>query len=294
MTEVRVVVNGRVERARRRAAAAARAPAPRRARAHRHALGLRHVQLRGLRGVARRRAGEVLHRARRDGRRPRRAHGGGAGPAGRPRPGAARVHRLPRPAVRVLHPGDAAHGPVAARPHARPDRGGDPHGHRGHHLPLHGLREHRQGDPAGGRHDRHAHRSGLTHTARSVREPATVCVESHELRSGAPEGGRPVRARPRPVRRRHRAARHAARRRAAQPARPRPDRRRRHTGRRVAPARARRASPASSSPSAASPGCPRSRTTCRRCSPPTRCATRGRRWRSSSRRPATPPATRSR
>jgi hypothetical protein len=24
----------------------------------------------------------------------------------------------------------------------------------------------------------HAHRLGLTHTARSVREPATVCVES--------------------------------------------------------------------------------------------------------------------
>ena len=138
---------------RRRAAAAARAPPPRRARAHRHPLGLRHVQLRGLRGVARRRAGEVLHRARRDGRRPHRAHGGGAGPAGRPRPGAARVHRLPRPAVRVLHPGDAAHRPLAARPHARPDRGGDPHGHRGHHLPLHRLREHRQGDPAGGRHE---------------------------------------------------------------------------------------------------------------------------------------------
>ena len=34
-----------------------------------------------------------------------------------------------------------------------PDRGGDPRGHQRQPLPLHRLREHRQGDPAGGRRD---------------------------------------------------------------------------------------------------------------------------------------------
>ena len=35
---------------------------------------------------------------------------------------------------------------------AESDRGGDPRGHQRQPVPLHRLREHRQGDPAGGRH----------------------------------------------------------------------------------------------------------------------------------------------
>ena len=64
---------------RRRTAAAARALPARDARPDRHPLGLRHQQLRHLRRAGRRRAGEVVHRARRHGRRPRGAHGRGHG-----------------------------------------------------------------------------------------------------------------------------------------------------------------------------------------------------------------------
>ena len=52
--------------ARRRAAPAARALHPRHARPDRHALGLRHVQLRRLRGPDGRQAGQVVHDARGD------------------------------------------------------------------------------------------------------------------------------------------------------------------------------------------------------------------------------------
>ena len=55
---------------RRRAAAAADPLPARRSRAHRLALGLRHLQLRRLRGLAGRDAGEVVHGARGHGRRP--------------------------------------------------------------------------------------------------------------------------------------------------------------------------------------------------------------------------------
>ena len=67
-----MTVNGNAETTDgRRAADAARALPARHARAHRHALGLRHVELRHLRRPARRRAGQVVHRPRRHGRRPR-------------------------------------------------------------------------------------------------------------------------------------------------------------------------------------------------------------------------------
>ena len=58
----------------------------------RHPLGLRHLQLRRLRPVGRRQAGEVLHRARRDGRRPRGPHRRGPREGRRARPGPAGVH----------------------------------------------------------------------------------------------------------------------------------------------------------------------------------------------------------
>ena len=57
--------------------------------------------------------------------------------------------------------------------------------------------------------------------------------------------------------------------------------------------RCKASSPARRWPSRAWPGCRRCPTTCRPCWPPTRCASRARRSRSSSPRTATPPATRS-
>ena len=66
---------------RRRTPAAARALPARDARPHRHPLGVRHQQLRHLRGARRRRTGEVVHRAGRHDRRARGAHRRGAGRA---------------------------------------------------------------------------------------------------------------------------------------------------------------------------------------------------------------------
>ncbi len=60
--------------ARRGAASAARALHPRDARPHRHPLGLRHLQLRRVRGPDGRQARQVVHDARRDVRRPRHPH----------------------------------------------------------------------------------------------------------------------------------------------------------------------------------------------------------------------------
>ena len=72
----------------------------------------------------RRRAGQVLHGAGRDGRRPRRAHRRGPRAGRRPRPGAAGVHGVPRAPVRLLHARDADVGPRAARPRPAPHRPG--------------------------------------------------------------------------------------------------------------------------------------------------------------------------
>src|SRR5690606_20669248 len=68
------------------------------------------------------------------------------------RPGG--LPRMPRPAVRLLHPG---HGHVGRRPARREpeaQRGRDPGAPGGQHLPLHRLPEHRQGRPARRRRDR--------------------------------------------------------------------------------------------------------------------------------------------
>src|SRR5262249_40528058 len=114
-----------------------------RPRARRLALGRRHLQLRCLRGLARRNPGEVVHGARRDGRRAPGAHGGGHGRRRPPRPGAAGVCPVPRAAVRLLHAGDDAHRALAARPQPRSHGRGDPRGAVRPGLPVHGLREHR-------------------------------------------------------------------------------------------------------------------------------------------------------
>ena len=75
----------------------------------------------------------------------------GLADGGDARPGAAGLHGGARPAVRLLHPGDDAHRPRAARPRTRPGRGRDPRGHLRPDLPLHRLRTIVRSDPVGRR-----------------------------------------------------------------------------------------------------------------------------------------------
>ena len=86
-----------------RAATAARALSPRHVAAHRNPLGMRHLAVRNVRGLAGRGAGEDLHRAGRDGRRAPGAHRRGPRGWRQARPGAGGLHERTRPAVRVLH-----------------------------------------------------------------------------------------------------------------------------------------------------------------------------------------------
>ena len=73
----------------------------------------------------------------RDGRGPRARRRADAAPAGLP--------RAPRPPVRLLHARDADGGDGLLEKNPKPDRGRDPQGPPGQHLPLHRLLEHRQG-----------------------------------------------------------------------------------------------------------------------------------------------------
>ena len=107
---------------------------------------------------------QVLHDARRDGRGLRDHDGRGHGEAGRhARPDPAGLSRDARPAVRLLHPGHDVHGPLAHREAPQPDpddRPRDPRRHLRQPVPLHGLRQHHQGDSVGGRLHRGAPRVG--------------------------------------------------------------------------------------------------------------------------------------
>ena len=67
------------------------------------------------------------------------------------RPGAGGLHEVPRPAVRVLHAGDADDRARPARPRRRPDRGHHPRGDLGPDLPVHRLHHHRPLGAVGGR-----------------------------------------------------------------------------------------------------------------------------------------------
>ena len=120
-------------------------------RADRHPHRLRHEQLRRVHRPRRRRERQVVHDARRPGRRPRGQDHRGHGRRRHPPPAPAGVLGPARPPVRLLHAGDDHAGRLAARAEPGPDRGGDPRGDQRQPVPLHRLREHRQGDPAGGR-----------------------------------------------------------------------------------------------------------------------------------------------
>ncbi len=141
-------------------AAAAHSLPPRRAAADRLALGVRHVQLRCLRDLAGRDAGQVLHGARRHGGRAADRHRRGPGPRRRARPGAGGVRHLPRAAMRLLHARHADDRPLAARPQPRSDRRRGPRGDIRPGLPLHRVREHRQVGAVGRQARRRRRRRG--------------------------------------------------------------------------------------------------------------------------------------
>src|ERR1700722_3807524 len=142
-------------RPRRRTAQAARRLPARRLRAAGHARRLRQLQLWLLcRGARRQHAGEVVHDVRRlrrrprdhDGRRPRRWFDAASAATG--------ILGSARPAVRVLHAGNADDGIRDAAAVSRPERRTDPRFPLRQHVPLHRLSEHREGRAAGCRRNR--------------------------------------------------------------------------------------------------------------------------------------------
>src|SRR3954453_9516359 len=142
---------------------------------------MRHQQLRCLHRPPRRTQREVLQRAGRPGRRAGGHHDRGPGRGRRAAPDAARLPRLSRAAVRLLHPGDdhAGHRPAAGQPHAV--GGGDPLRSRGQPLPLHGLPQHRQGRAAGfGTAGRSARRNARGERLMTV-------TEEHPAETGVPK-----------------------------------------------------------------------------------------------------------
>ena len=134
-----------------RVALAAGALSPRHVAAHRNPLGLRHLAVRDMRGLAGRGTGEDLHGAGRDGGRAPGADGGGTGGRRQARPGPRGLHERTRPAVRVLHAGHDDDRPAPARSQSRSGRIHYPTGNLGPDLPLHRLREHRPRGPRGRR-----------------------------------------------------------------------------------------------------------------------------------------------
>ena len=179
-------------RARARAARAARLRPARQARADRDDRRLRHLVVRRLHGAARRRVGEVVHRARRPGRRPRDHDDRGAGGGRRLASAPGELPHEPRAAVRLLHLRDGA-------------RGGEPAGR----------------EPASDR----AARSGTRSRGTSAAAPATRTSSTRSRRwpnerarrgRGRPcdrrtrraQGGSEAPARPGPVGRQHARPRH--------------------------------------------------------------------------------------
>src|SRR5579875_3032230 len=132
---------------------AARALPARGGRPDRDERRLRHDLVRRLHGAAGRGVGQVVHGARRPGRRAPGHHAGGAGEQRGDAPGAARVPRAARPAVRVLHAGHGDGDRVAAAGEPAPHRGAGAGRPGRQPVPVHRLPQHRPGS-AGRRLDR--------------------------------------------------------------------------------------------------------------------------------------------
>ena len=277
--QVTITINGQEVSRDDRAAHAARALHPRHAGLDGHALGLRHVQLRRLRRADGRQADQVVHDARGDVRRPRDPDRRIARARRPARPDPDGLPREARAALRLLHAGDADDDPRAARPRIR---------------------------------TRPRQRSGPRSRGRSAAAPATRT-------SSARCAGRPS-TRPRSRRRRNRPMATMETCRATErpigfgrlkrkedarfirgkgtylddirlpgmvhgvmlrsPYAHAQDRLDRHLRARSPTRASRRSSPPRTSRRSGSRGCRRSPTTPRPCSPATRSASRGRRWRS--------------
>src|ERR1700749_2109682 len=102
-----------------------------------------------MRGRRRLHTGEVVRHACRDGIRAQRPHGRGACGERPTRPGAGRVHALPRTAMRILHPWNDDHRPRPARPQPRPRRGDHQGGDLRPDLPVHRIHHDRALHPVG-------------------------------------------------------------------------------------------------------------------------------------------------
>ena len=249
------------------------------ARPDRHPLGLRHVQLRRLRGADGRPAGQVVHHPRRHVRRARDPHrrvARGRRPA---RPDPAGLPRDARAAVRLLHARDADDDAGAAGREPRSDRSRDPHRDLGRDLPLHRVQEHRQRRALGRRARGRGQTRGREHGHH--REPPEPHHRAPDrLRPAEAQGGRALHPRPGQLPGRHQAAGHGATARCCA-ARTRTRRSSRSTRRRRSRTRtSRRSSPPRTSRRSAWRGCRRSPTTPRPCWRATRCASRARRSRS--------------
>ena len=120
-------------------------------RPDRHPLGLRHVQLRRLHGLARRRAGQVAARCSpcmADGHEVRTVEG--LEPRRRARPGPAGLHASATAcSAASARPGMMMTARALLDREPAPDEQRDPRGDLRQPLPLHGLREHRRARSAG-------------------------------------------------------------------------------------------------------------------------------------------------
>ena len=167
--------------------------------ADRDALGLRHLELRHVRGADGRQAGEVVHGARGDGRALRDHDRRRARARRRARPRPAGLPREARAAVRVLHERDDAHRAGAAGPQPGPDRRGDPDRDLRADLPLHGLRDDRALDPLGGRAPGRTAAGVGARTSAGGCEPRRARLSSKACSSGPPMRRSASRWRPRPA-----------------------------------------------------------------------------------------------
>ena len=200
------------------------------------------------------------------------------------------------PAVRLLHAGhDHAVG-LAPGAEPGPDRGRDPRRHPGQPVSLHGLRQHRQVDPAGGRQRCAPLKRRPSRRRRGDRDDRGS-GHDHDLRSRGhgslrqAQGGPALHPRQGRVHRRPGPAGHALAGHRAQPLRARQD-----PGHRQPPRRSRSpawppSSPARTSRATSSTGCRPWPATCRWSCPSIRSCTRARRWPPSSPPAATPPPT---